>query len=132
MRYKHKWEIARQELISLYDTQYVCTTCKAWHTVSIDSIESNLPEYGCHYPTQSELQRRSGFTTWVEYFFLKEFPLHFATRLNTSMFTNDAIIAYNQAVQNLKRQIDYDYKIYRQSVLNERKKAKKESLAKKK
>jgi len=48
------------------------------------------------------------------------------------MFTNDAIIAYNQAVQNLKRQIDYDYKIYRQSVLNERKKAKKESLAKKK
>ena len=105
---KHNW-VRNEKEVSLYDTTYQCTICKKWHTVSIDSIESSLPEDGCIRKPPSYLQRLNSLTNWCIYFLLHEFPMRHANELESSRYTLNAINEYNSAVKKLKVELRQDY-----------------------
>ena len=113
---KHNW-VKNEKASSLYDTTYRCTKCKDWHTVSLDSIESNLPEKGCIPNLPSSLQQLSRQVVWMRYFFLKRFPMYLITRLNLSPATLLAIRRYNLAVETLKEQLAKDYYEHKRMIL---------------
>lgn len=74
------------------------------------------------YRGQSQLQKLSTFTTWVIYFFLREFPGYFSCRLPTSSYTEYRIHCYNKAVTALRISIKEDYEYEKRVMLEERRK----------
>ena len=77
---------------------------------------------------QSDLQQLNSLTNWVIYFLLREFPMHFASKLRLSNRSLQRISIYNANVRMLKASIKQDYKINRITIIGERKRKKEEAL----
>ena len=71
---------------------------------------------------QSELQKLNSLTNWAVYFLLREFPMHFVSKLKLSSETIQRIEDYNDAVSELREEIRIDYKINKRVILKNRKK----------